>query len=283
MKSIKSKFRKARRRFIIEKNLFGRHIKDGNLVIPLYTKEEIKADPSKEEARVVLFLVGKDAPTVVICPGGAYEFVSFVNEGIDFAKKFNEKGYNAIIVFYRVSKNAIYPNPMQDLAKAIEFMKNNSEKYNLDKNKFFLCGSSAGGHLVSYFSARYAEFSRFVNGMNLKPAGTILAYPVVSLAEETHELTKRNLLGKNSTKQQQEDKSVDLIADSDYPPTFIWHCEDDKTVPISNSIRLDKRLTDANVKHKFNIYPEGGHGVGLAIGSSAEGWIEEAVKFIDEL
>ncbi len=282
MMSLYNKFKNAKRRIIFEKNILNRRTKREKIFLPLYSEIEVKSDPSKKHAKIVPFVIGENKPTVIICPGGGYEFISLINEGFDFAKKFNELGYNAFMLIYRVNRNARFPSPMEDLARAICFVKHNAEKYKADAENFYICGSSAGGHLCAYFGAKYKDFEKPYMGKNydLRPKGIVLAYPVISLYKETHKGSCHTLLGHDCTEEEKRAKSVELIAEESYPPTFFWHCEADKTVPVSNSIRLDEKLSSLGVKHKFNLYPNGAHGIGLAKGTTAEGWIYDAEKFL---
>ena len=274
------KFQNLVRKPLAEKRHMKKTLVGEKVFIPLYSKEEIKADPSRKKATAVLSLIGKDAPTMIICPGGAYAFVSYINEGTDFAKRFNEAGYNVMIVNYRVQENARFPKPMEDLAKAMKFVRDNAEKYHFSKDKVFICGSSAGGHLCAYYGARYSDFACIAPGVNLRPSGVVLCYPVISMSDETHEYSRENLLSKNYSESEALDKSVELIADETYPPTFIWHCMDDTCVNVSNTLRLDKRLTEVGVKHQCNIYETGEHGCGLALNKEPKGWFDEMLKFI---
>lgn len=285
MTSLYNRYKNLKRRIIFEKNVMDRRKKGEEVFLPLYDEAEILSDSSKRNAKIVPFLIGENKPTVIICPGGGYEFVSINNEGYDFAKKFNELGFNAFMVVYRVGKNARFPSPMEDLARAICFVKRNAEKYNIDAENFYLCGSSAGGHLCAYFGTKYKDFEKPYMGQNydLGPKGIILAYPVISLCKETHKGSCHNLLGSDCSDKEKRAKSVELIVTENYPPTFFWHCEADKTVPISNSIRLDEKLTSLDVKHRFNRYPNGAHGIGLADGTTAQGWIYDADKFLKSI
>lgn len=57
---------------------------------------------------------GKTHPFAVVCPGGGYGMVcSFI------ARRLNEQGISAFIVYYRVRKKARYPNLQDDLARAV--------------------------------------------------------------------------------------------------------------------------------------------------------------------
>ena len=64
---------------------------------------------------------------VLICPGGAYKFISDFNEGEPFAREFNKRGINAFVLFYSVGYNARYPRPVKDVARSMQFIKANAE------------------------------------------------------------------------------------------------------------------------------------------------------------
>lgn len=285
MEQFSMKMRFAQHRAIFEKNVFPRRLKSRKAVIRLYSKQEIKDEPSRRLVRIVPFIIGKNAPTVIFCPGGAYEVVCFGRSEIEIAKGFNERGYNVFIVMYRVNINAHFPKPMEDLARAVNYVKHNGSQFNADTNKLYICGSSAGGHLCAYFGARYKDFQSpyLGNNFNLRPSGIILCYPVISMAKETHHVSCVRLLGSNCTQKEKEDKSVELIADKNYPPTFMWHCDDDDVVPVSNCVRLNERLDSLGVKNSFCRYPTGGHGLGLGKDTSAYGWLDKAVEFLKNI
>lgn len=263
---------------------FCTRTKDDENRIMLYTPEEIAQDKTREDVWMVPHLVKEGAPVAVICPGGAYAMVSHHNEGTPFAQALNNAGHNAFVLNYRTGDAARYPNPMLDLARAIMFIRKHAAALGVDAQKLSIWGSSAAGHLCAYFSARHSLFDGEYMGekITVEPQATVLVYPVVSLFEETHEGTRDNLLGKNASEAERKDKSCDLIAGADYPPTFIMHCEDDGSVPVSNSKRLHAKLTSCGVKCNMHLYPTGGHGCGVAKGTSAEGWINTAIDFLND-
>ena len=285
MITLKNRIENKHRRFLFERYLVKRRLSGERVFYPIYTKEEIEAEPSRALVTVIPFLIKKHAPTVIVCPGGAYEFLAFNNEGGDYARAYNKAGYNVFLLNYRVATNAHYPNPMDDLARAICFVKAHAAAFCVNAEKLVICGSSAGGHLCAYFGARYGEFENiyYSKQYSLRPQAIVLSYPVISMVEQTHEITRLRLLGLHPSREEEEDKSVELIADENYPPVFFWHCEGDKTVPISNSIRFDDRLTKMGVKHVFNRYVRGGHGIGLARGTTASGWFDDAVDFLKDV
>ena len=219
---------------------------------------------------------GKKHPVAIICPGGGYWFVSIDNEGEPFAKKLNTMGISAFVVSYRVAKEARFPNPQDDLAKAVQEVMNMSKEKNLDMSNYSIWGSSAGGHLAATFGTKQVGYEKY--GLP-KPDTLVLVYPVVTMGEFTHTDSRYNLLGKQPSDEMKELLSVEKQITSDYPATFLWCGDTDTCVVPQNSHSMVAALEAAGVTHKFIEYAGVGHGVGLNIGGAAESWFEEAVKF----
>jgi acetyl esterase/lipase len=59
------------------------------------------------------------------------------------------KGYVVASVNYRLSGEAKFPAAEQDVKSAIRWLRANAEKYRIDKARFAVWGSSAGGHLAA--------------------------------------------------------------------------------------------------------------------------------------
>ena len=76
--------------------------------------------PNRYALKPYLINDGKCHPFAVICPGGGYSSVCSFVEGKPFAEALNELGYHAFVVYYRTKDKARYPNPHQDLNRAIE-------------------------------------------------------------------------------------------------------------------------------------------------------------------
>lgn len=112
MITLKNRLKNKRRRIRFERYLIKRRLAGEKVFYPLYSKQEIEAEPSRVFASIIPFPIGNNAPTVILCPGGAYEFISFNNEGGEYAKAFNKAGFNVFLLNYRVAANAHYPNPM---------------------------------------------------------------------------------------------------------------------------------------------------------------------------
>ena len=103
----------------------------------------------KNDYELVPFVIddGKPHKVAIICPGGGYSMVCSFTEGKPFAKYLNSKGISAFVLYYHVKKKAKYPQPQEDLARAVKEIFDNKDKYNLDVSDYSLWGASAGGRL----------------------------------------------------------------------------------------------------------------------------------------
>lgn len=219
---------------------------------------------------------GKKHPFAVICPGGGYSMVCSFVEGMPFAKKLNEMGYSAFVVYYRTREQARFPAPQDDLARAVKEIFDRAGEWNLDTNGYSVWGASAGGHLAASFGTESMGYVKY--GLP-KPAAMILTYPVVTMSELTHRETRANLLGAEPTDEQIRLTSVEQQVTENYPPTFLWCGDADRTVDPENSRMLETALREKGVPCLRRKYPGIDHGVGLGKGLCCESWIGDAVDF----
>lgn len=234
-------------------------------------------DESKSE--YLFHFPGRDgAKCVVVVPGGGYASVCSLWEGFPVAARLNELGYHAVVANYRTGKEAHFPNPHDDLAAAIRFMLDHAKEWKLDASGYALMGFSAGGHLAGSFATSAVGYAKY----NLpKPACMMLSYPVVTMGEQTHRDSRRNLLGKENVSNAEliARYSIERQVTPDYPKTFLWQCERDNVVPFENAKLLKSAFDRCGVRYAFESFQSNAHGWGLAKGQPADGWLDRAVAF----
>jgi len=220
---------------------------------------------------------GEKHPCAIVCPGGGYNLVCSFIEGTPIARKLNEKGISAVIVYYRVKEQALFPNPQDDLARAVKEVHDRAEELHLDMSDYSVWGSSAGGHLAASFGTTSMGYGKY--GLP-KPAAMVLIYPVITLeASLTHMGTRENLLGKDATEEAAREKSIHCNVNENYPDTFIWCGTADSTVPPKNTELMRDALAAAGIRHQCRMYEGVEHGVGPGTGTTAVHWMDEAVQF----
>ena len=261
-------------------------VENGNIkVISLVQTPEIEVYlPSKANAT-------KDA--VVICPGGGYRIIAYDWEGSDIAKFFNSKGIAAVVLKYRLpgAKSNIVPykSPLLDANRAVKFTRAHAQEWNIDPNRVGIMGFSAGGHLASTAGTHYdlgdSVSSDPIERLSSRPDFMILMYPVISFIEKfSHSGSAKYLLGENPSQELLKNFSNELHVTKNTPPTILIHSQDDKSVPVENSLVFYKALCDNNVKSEIHIYPYGGHGFSLAIGKGyLSTWTDRVIDWINNL
>jgi len=252
--------------------------------IPIWQGVNEEARSMTKSVVLVPFIIKdkKNAPCVIICPGGGYERVSFHNEGIPVAHALNERGFNAFVLNYRIAPN-YYPIPQMDLVRGIKFVRANYEKLNINPEDLTIMGFSAGAHLCGTVAASYDrvpdETHRY-DHISARPDQVCLCYPVSSFINDAHKGSVLNHLGSEREAALRKELSVELMLTQDYPPTYLWACTDDPVVNVNNTINLERAMESLDVPHRMKLFLSGGHGIGLGEGTLAEGWLNDALDFL---
>ena len=209
-------------------------------------------------------------PVIVMCPGGGYAMTSD-REAEALAIQFMAMGYHAAILRYSCAP-AVYPAALTELASVISILRNNAEKWHINKDKIIVQGSSAGGHLAASYGVFWKEpfLAEAVHAdtEQLRPNGLILNYPVITSGPFAHRESFQNLLGERYG-ELVEKMSLEKQVTEDTPKTFIWHTFPDDCVPVENSLLFVMALKEKNIPVEFHLYPVGGHGLGLATKETA--------------
>ncbi len=207
--------------------------------------------------------------TVIICPGGGYVGRAS-HEGKGYAEFLNKIGLDAFVLEYRVAPSR-FPYPLLDARRAVRYVRYNAEKFGIDTCKIAVMGSSAGGHLAALLSTYNGHIDGEgvdnIDEVDYRPNAQILCYPVTD--SESHEGSYRNLLGEDCSNEKKRNSVNPIeISTSDTPPAFIWHTETDPGVKVTSTYKYAMSLRKNNVRVEMHIYPDGGHGLGLAENNS---------------
>ena len=111
---------------------------------PFYNYKDLKMDilaPSGSSGQ------GKRPLFVWICGGG---FATMERSAyIPWLTYFAKRGYIAASVEYRLSNSAHFPAQIEDVKKAIRFLRAHADEYGIDPDRVAVGGESAGGNLAS--------------------------------------------------------------------------------------------------------------------------------------
>lgn len=215
---------------------------------------------------------------ILVIPGGGYSGVCSDREGEPIAMAFMPYGYNAFVLHYTVDRSKAFPTQLIEASMAMKHIKDHAEEYNIDPNRVFVTGFSAGGHLAGTLGIMWDKKEIYdavdmLYGYN-KPAGMILGYPVVSGVAHSHEDSFRNLFATdNPTKEQLEAASLEKQVSDKAVPLFAMHTSNDGLVDVRNTLMLAEAYRENSLTFELHIYPDAPHGV--ALGNKITAWMSE--------
>ncbi len=206
---------------------------------------------------------------VVVCPGGGYGGIAFEHEGVPVARWLNSLGVAAFVLKYRHHGTGYeHPAPLQDVQRAIRLVRSRAAEWKLQPDRIGVLGFSAGGHLASSAATHIAPGDSAATDpaerVSSRPDFAILIYPVISLIEPyTHAGSRRNLLGEHPSEELLATMSNERQVTAQTPPTFLVHGDEDKAVPVENSLAFFAALRRVKVPAEMHIFEKGPHGFGI--------------------
>ena len=210
-----------------------------------YSEAQKQAQPAKRNTGLFYFRGKPGAPFALIAPGGGFVYVGSLHEGFPYAMALNQAGYNAFVLKYRVGQGGTAAT--EDLAAALTYIIQNARQLGVSPEHYALWGSSAGARMVASIGSH--GIAAFGGDTLPKPATVVMAYTG------------------HTDHQAQE------------PPTFAVIGEQDGIASPATMARRVEQLRTAGTDVEFHRYPALGHGFGLGVGTSAEGWMQQAIQF----
>lgn len=199
----------------------------------------------------------KVRPALVLCAGGAYRWQS-PREEDPVALTFSAMGYNVFIVTYSVGEKASGGRPLRELARTVQTVRERAEEFHIDPHKVAVMGFSAGGHLACSLGVLWKELNL---GERTRPDALILGYPVITTGEFAHRESVEWVTGGDPGAM--ELFSLENHVTGDMPPTFVWHCTGDESVPVENTLLLVNAMQRAGVAYECHLFPGGAHGISM--------------------
>jgi acetyl esterase/lipase len=208
---------------------------------------------------------------IIVCPGGGYNILAYDLEGSEVCDWLNDLGITAVLLKYRVPRREgreKHEAPLQDLQRAISYVRAHAGTFNLDPQRIGVMGFSAGAHLsataCNNFQQRTYPAVDAADKAGCRPDFCLLVYPAYL------------------------DKELFLIApelkvSAQTPPTMLIQTEDDKSY-VNSSLFYYYALKEAGVPVWMHLYNKGGHGYGLRdTGERVNEWPDRAEDWFREI
>ena len=97
---------------------------------------------------------------------------------LDYASVFLGEGFDVVLVEYRLNDGVRdVSDELADCAAALDYLTVHAEELGLNKDRMFLTGDSAGGHLALYMAEGSADSSVPIRPKEFSAAGVLLSCP----------------------------------------------------------------------------------------------------------
>ncbi len=209
----------------------------------------------------------KKRPAVVVCPGGGYRICS-AREADPIALKYVAQGFNTFVLYYSLNDYSVFPNSVCDLSRALKHIRDNAEEYGVLSDKIAVCGFSAGGHVAATLGTLWndpeIQKAAGVSGEENRPNAMILGYAVTSTKWiYTNDDDFPIIRSIPPEKRAERLDCAGNIGDHT-PPAFLFHTQEDNTVPVTDSLDFARAMIDKGRPCELHIFPNGWHGLSLA-------------------
>ncbi|MBR1566552.1 MAG: alpha/beta hydrolase [Oscillospiraceae bacterium] len=201
----------------------------------------------------------KKRPAIVICAGGAYRWLS-PREKDPVALSFAAMGYQTFLIEYSVGENAKGLKPLRELAEAVCIIRKKAGEWHIEPDHIAVLGFSAGGHLAASLAALWQREDLGL-GIDCRPDAAVLCYPVITTGEYKHPESIDWVTGGDT--ELMELLSLEKQVTKQMPPTFIWHCTGDASVPVENTLLLTAAMQRAGVDYEGHLFAGGAHGISM--------------------
>jgi acetyl esterase/lipase len=210
--------------------------------------------------------------------------------GVALGKELVDRGYVVFAVIHGSQPKFTIPEVLEDMHRAVRFIKANATKYHVDPDKLGIAGGSAGGHLslmqgcapkegnlkapdpVDRQSSRVAAVACFFPPTDFlnygKPGnvalggGTLKAFrPPFDFWERDKETNKLVVIA-DEERRKEIGKTISPITHvtKDSAPTLIYHGDADTLVPIQQAEIIIAKMKENNVPCELVVKKGAGHG-----------------------
>lgn len=215
-------------------------------------------------------------PAIIAVHGGGWQ--GGEKGGIGWmAEMLARRGYVVAAVDYRLAPQWTYPAHLDDVQRAVRWLRKHAQKFRIDPQRIGAIGDSAGGHLSALLGTRE---TRDDSDPNLKdfsskvqcvvdiygPADLALPRYLNQIKTPDERELLRDVLMAFVGKSYDEDPDIWHEASPlfhvspDDGPFFIIHGSDDMIVPLEQSTSLVEALKKAGVEVELVIIEVMGHG-----------------------
>jgi len=208
-----------------------------------------------------------------------------------------QAGYTVFAIPHRATPTFRYPAPLEDVQRAVRFIRHNASKFGIDAARIGGAGGSSGAHLISMLAtmdgagdpadpdATNRESAKIqcavarAAPVDLTQMSPSLGAPLVALllgARIDDTTAKGSVEYKTAVA-----ASPITYVSADDPPILLMHGDADRTVPFHQSELMEAALRKVNVPVKLIRIEGGDHGPDFPGAKNPPDYKAEMVKWFD--
>ncbi len=205
-------------------------------------------------------VTNKALPAMISVHGGRWRGGHKKDSSTIVVSQWAEFGFFAMSIDYRLVGVSPAPACYQDMQCAIRYVHAHAQEFNIDTDRIFLMGQSAGGHMVS-LAATLGDGPFERTGGWEDASNDFRAVISVAANYELTTLSWGNIWNPTSgdvTEARRLASPVNHVS-KDSKPLLILHSDNDRSVPIPNALMMVNALKKSGAQHTFHRYPDKGH------------------------
>ncbi len=268
-----------------------------NVVYGMYSGSALLLDvhyPAKANGFGVLFIPGSgwNAPLGYAAPP-----LKESPQVAMYVPSLLQAGYTVFALTHRATPTFRYPAPLEDVQRAVRFIRHNAPKFGIDAARIGGAGGSSGAHLISMLAtmdgagdpadpdATNRESAKIqcavarAAPVDLTQMSPSLGAPLVTLllGARIDETTAKGSIEYKSAVA----ASPITYVSADDPPVLLMHGDADRTVPFHQSELMEAALRKVNVPVKVIRIEGGDHGPDFPGAKNPPDYKAEMVKWFD--
>lgn len=226
---------------------------------------------------------------IIFCVSGGWVSDKIMVNPV-YVKPFVDRGYTVFAVLHGAQPKFTIPEVLEDMHKAVRFIKSNAKKYNVDPEKLGIAGASAGGHLslmqgcapeppkdetkvpLGRHSTKVAAVACFFpptdflnygkEGHVVLGDGTLKNFRPPFDFWERDEKTKKLVVIEDQERRKSIGKSISPITHvtKDSAPALIIHGDADTLVPLQQAEVIIAKFKEVKVPCELVVKKGAGHG-----------------------
>lgn len=192
-----------------------------------------------------------------------------------------DRGYTVFAVVHGSQPRFTVPEIVEDINRAIRFVRHNATRWGIDPNKFGINGSSAGGHLSLTLGTQGgpgpADAKDPIDRESSAVQAVACFYPPTDLTNFSRpgELiwehqsptphTPASSFGVKGASRESQVETAKALSPINYvtvkmPPTLVYHGDADKMVPLYQAHMFEKKCQEIGAPFKLLVKVGAGHG-----------------------